>query len=138
LISIRSRGNFRRPFTRVDDIETQAELETAEEVKKLNAEIIGYQGQLQRILGSLKQGEEAVIGSTIVATQKEIDLKIRLAQQQLQKVKKNRREKIEYLGNRLRNINTLAAPVAILLIAIVLGIRRGVRKRHYISHASDA
>jgi ABC-type uncharacterized transport system involved in gliding motility auxiliary subunit len=138
LISIRSRGNFRRPFTRVDDIEAQAELESAEEVAKINAEIAGYQAQLQQILGSIKQGEEAIIGSTIVASQKEIDLKIRLAQKQLQEVKKNRREKIEHLGNSLREINTLAAPLAILLVAIVLGIRRSVRKRHYISHASDA
>jgi hypothetical protein len=49
-----------------------------------------------------------------------------------------RRERIEHLGNMLRAFNMLMAPVVILLIAIVLGIRRSVRKRHYISHASDA
>jgi hypothetical protein len=49
-----------------------------------------------------------------------------------------RREKIERLGNRMRQANMLAAPMVILIIAIVLGIRRGMRKRHYISHASDA
>jgi hypothetical protein len=32
----------------------------------------------------------------------------------------------------------LAAPAVILVIAITLGVRRSVRKRHYISHASDA
>ena len=32
----------------------------------------------------------------------------------------------------------LAAPLVILIIAVVLGIRRNMRKRHYISHASDA
>jgi hypothetical protein len=42
------------------------------------------------------------------------------------------------LGNMLRAFNMLAAPVVILIIAIVLGLRRSVMKRHYISHASDA
>ena len=44
-------------------------------------------------------------------------------------------KRIEALGNKLRQFNMLAAPAVILLIAIVLGIKRSMRKRHYISHA---
>jgi len=65
-------------------------------------------------------------------------LKQRRAQRQLNEVRLTRRERIEHLGNILRGFNMLAAPAVILVIAIVLGIRRSVRKRHYISHASDA
>jgi ABC-2 type transport system permease protein len=138
LVSIRSRGNYKRPFMVVDEIERKAEAETAEEVEKINMQIAGFQSELQSILASAKEGQEEVIGSSIVNKKQEVELKIHQAQRQLRQVRMIRREKIEHLGNRLRQANMLAAPVVILVIAIVLGIRRGVRKRHYISHASDA
>jgi len=138
LVSIRSRGNFKRPFTVVDEIEQRAEAETAEEVEKINLQIAGFQGELQSILNTAKEGQEEVIGSSIVQKKQQVELKILQAQRQLRQVKMIRREKIEHLGNRLRQANMLAAPAVILIIAIVLGIRRGLRKRHYISHASDA
>ncbi len=138
LVSIRSRGNFKRPFVVVDEIEKQAEAETAEEVEKINLQIAGFQGELQSIVASAKQGQEEVIGSSILQKKKELELKIHQAQRQLRQVKMTRRERIEQLGNRLRQANMLGAPAVILVIAIVLGLRRNMRKRHYISHASDA
>ena len=138
LISIRSRGNFRRPFIVVDEIERQAEAETAEEEAKINAEIAGFQKELKSILASAKEGQEEIIGSSIVQKKSNLELKIHRAQRQLRQVKMKRRERIEHLGNILRNFNILVAPVVILIIAITLGVRRSVRKRHYISHASDA
>jgi ABC-type uncharacterized transport system involved in gliding motility auxiliary subunit len=138
LVSIRSRGNFKRPFVVVDEIEGQAEEETAAEVEKINLQIAGFQAELQSIVASAKKGEEQVLGSSIVKKKQEVELKIHQAQRQLRQVKMTRRERIERLGNSLRQANMLVAPVVILIIAIVLGIRRSVRKRHYISHASDA
>ena len=138
LVSIRSRGNFKRPFVVVDEIERQAEAETREEVAKINAQIAGFQSELQTILASAQKGQEEVIGSSILQKQRDLELKQRRAQRQLNEVKLTRRERIEHLGNILRGFNLLTAPAVILVIAIVLGIRRSVRKRHYISHASDA
>jgi len=138
LVSIRSRGNFKRPFTVVDEIERKSEAETAEEVDKINLQIAVFQSELQSVLASAKEGQEEVIGSLIVNKKQEVELKIHQAQRQLRQVKMTRREKIEHLGNRMRQANMLAAPMVILIIAIVLGIRRSMRKRHYISHASDA
>jgi ABC-type uncharacterized transport system involved in gliding motility auxiliary subunit len=138
LISIRSRGNFRRPFEVVDKIEAEAESETAEREAKINAEITGFENELQSMLSSVKQGEEEIIGSSILQKKNELELKIRQAKKELQQIKKTRLHRIESLGNGLRNFNMLTAPAVILVIAIVLGIRRGARKRRYISHASDA
>ena len=138
LVSIRSRGNFKRPFTVVDEIERKAEAETAEEVDKINLQIAVFQNELQSILASAKEGQEEVIGSSIVKKKQEAELKIHQAQRQLRQVRMIRRENIEHLGNRLRQANMLAAPMVILIIAIALGVRRSMRKRHYISHASDA
>jgi ABC-type uncharacterized transport system involved in gliding motility auxiliary subunit len=138
LIKIRSRGNFRRPFVVVDEIEKQAEEATAKEVEAINMQIALFQGQLQSIISSAKEGQEEVIGSSIVQKKKELELKIHQAQGQLREVKMKRREQIEQLGSRLQYANTTVAPAVILVVAVVLGIRRSVRKRHYISHASDA
>lgn len=138
LISIRSRGSYKRPFIVVDAIEQKAERETAEEEDKINAEIAGFQDELNAIISSAKEGEEEIIGSSILQKKKEIELKIHKAQRELRRVKMKRREQIESLGNVLRNFNMLMTPVIILIIAIVLGIRRSARKRHYISHASDS
>jgi ABC-2 type transport system permease protein len=137
LISIRSRGNFKRPFIKIDEIEKQAEEETAQEVTQLNAQIAGLQSELQNILSQAKGDQDVVIDSSIKA-QHDIQLKIREAQQQLNEVKLNKRKRIEHLGNIFEGLNMLTAPVAILIIAVVLGIYRSAKKRHYISHSSDA
>jgi ABC-type uncharacterized transport system involved in gliding motility auxiliary subunit len=138
LIAMRSRGNFRRPFTYVDEIERQAEAQTAAEEDKINAEIAGFQAELQSILASAKEGQEEIVGSSILQKRKDLELSIHQAKRRLLQVKQKRRERIEQLGNSLRNFNMLAAPAVILVIAIILDVRRAVRKRHYISHASDA
>ena len=80
LLSIRSRGNFKRPFTIVDEIERQAEAETAQEVEKINLQIAGFQGELQSILSSAKEGQEEVIGNSIVQKKQQVELKIHQAQ----------------------------------------------------------
>jgi len=138
LISIRSRGNFRRPFTVVNEIEEKAEKEEREEVARINAQIAGFKSELQSILTSVKKGEEEVIGSSIMQKKRALELEIHRAQRQLREVKMTRRERIERLRRKLQNCNTLVAPAVILIIAIVLGIHRSVKKRHYISHVSDA
>ena len=139
LISIRSRGNFKRPFTVVDKIEEEAERESADEIELINIQIQGFNQALQELVSGAK-GEEAqeIVGSAIVQKKRDLELKIREAERQLREVKAKRRKKIERLGDSLRVLNVAAVPGVIMVIAVVLGLWRGARKRHYISHASDA
>ncbi|MDR4506944.1 MAG: GldG family protein [Candidatus Brocadiaceae bacterium] len=138
LISIRSRGNFKRPFTIVDAIEKTAEKETAAEEAKINAEIAGFQEKLQSILTSGEESEKEIVGSSLLQKKKELELNIHQAQRELRRVKMKRRERIERLGNLLQNFNMLMAPAVILIVAIVLGIRRSAKKRYYISHPGNS
>jgi ABC-type uncharacterized transport system involved in gliding motility auxiliary subunit len=138
LISIRSRGNFQRPFVVVSNIEARAEAETADEVDKLNAEIAGFEEELKTLITSKNEQEKQIIGSSIVQKTRDLELKKLKAQRQLREVKMKKRQQIEHLGNVLRSFNMLAAPAVILLIAVALSVRRSAMKRHYISHASDA
>lgn len=139
LISIRSRGSFTRPFSVIDSIEAEAEKGTAEEEKKINADITSFQDELNKILASTPQGkQQEVIGSSILAKKKELELKIRQAQAKLRDLKMKKRERIEQLGGRLRNLNTLPGPALILVVAVGLATYRSLKRRRYISHASDA
>ena len=70
LISIRSRGSYKRPFIVVDAIEQKAERETSAEEDKINAEIAGFQDELNSIISSAKEGEEEIIGSSILQKKK--------------------------------------------------------------------
>lgn len=139
LISIRSRGNYKRPFTVVDKIEEQAERETSDEVSLINAQIAGFNQELENLVNSDQaQKQEEVVGSSIIEKKRQLELKIREAQRQLRQVNARRRERIEQLGNSLRRFNMGLVPGVIMLIALALGLWRGLRRRHYISHASDA
>ena len=138
LVSIRSRGNFRRPFTVVDAIEKQAEEKTAEKMKSVEAAIAGYNADLQKMVASAKEGEEEVLGNAILKQRRDLEQKIYDAERQKRVIRMERREGIDGLGMKLQRRNTLMAPAAILIVAVVLGARRNVRRRHYISHASDA
>ncbi len=139
LIAIRSRGNFKRPFTVVDKIEEEAEKETADEIAVVNAQIEGFNQKLQNLVSSAnEQDQQEVLGSTIVQQKRELELKIHEAQRQLRAIKAKRRERTDQLGNKLEMLNMAAVPSVIMLAAVVLGIWRSARRRHYISHASDA
>jgi ABC-type uncharacterized transport system involved in gliding motility auxiliary subunit len=139
LISIRSRGNFKRPFVVVDKIEQQAEKETADEIATINAQIDGFNQELQKLVaGSQEQDKQDVLGGAIVQKKRDVELRIHEAQRQLREIKAKQRERTDRLAQMLEVVNMAAVPGAVMLVAVGLGLWRSVRRRHYISHASDA
>jgi len=138
LVSIRSRGNFRRPFTVVDEIEKQAEAETATEIAKIDMAIAGYNTKLQSLVSSAEVGQEEIIGNEVLQQRRELEKRIYESERERRAIGSKRIERVDKLGRKLQRANTLAVPFVILIIAVILGLRRSLRKRHYISHASDS
>jgi ABC-2 type transport system permease protein len=139
LISIRSRGNFKRPFVVVDKIEQEADKETAAEVEVVNAQIEGFNQKLQALVSSAKdEQQQQLVGSEIVKQKRDLEVKIREAQRQLREIKAKRRARTDRLATKLEVINMAALPGLVMVFAIALSVWRGARRRHYISHASDA
>ncbi|MCP4709172.1 MAG: hypothetical protein GY869_11150 [Planctomycetes bacterium] len=139
LIAVRSRGNYQRPFTKVDQIEADADKETAEESALIEADIATYRAERDRVITeALNRGETMIDASEFSKAETELNLKLVQAQRKLKDVQRIRVERTDKLEARLRNLCMLAAPMIILLMAIGLSLRRSVRRRHYISHASDA
>jgi ABC-2 type transport system permease protein len=139
LISIRSRGNFKRPFVVVDKIEQEADKETAAEVEVVNAQIEGFNQKLQALVSSAKdEQQQQLVGSEIVKQKRDLEVKIREAQRQLREIKAKRRARTDRLATKLEVLNMAALPGLVMVFAIALSVWRGARRRHYISHASDA
>jgi ABC-2 type transport system permease protein len=136
LISIRSRGNFQRPFTLVDDIEKKAEEQTAAEVAELNAAQESIETELNELLSNSGEGQK-VIGSSIVRQINELEQKKRQTEVKLNEVQLRRREATETLKSKILNLCTLPGPIAALFIAGGLGIYRASRRRYYVSHAVE-
>jgi len=138
LAKIRSRGNISRPFLVVDEIERQSEAEKAKEIENINTQIAGFQSELQNVISTAKTGDEEIIDRSILEKKQELELKIRQAQRQLRNVKRTMLDRIAQLSTYFLLMNMGAVPTIIMIVAVVLGVRRSVRKRHYITHASDA
>lgn len=139
LISIRSRGSYERPFTVVQDIEAKAEEETMDETRKIEAQIQGFQTQLNEKLQSLQnENKGELINQTILDEKKDIELKLRDAEKRLRDIKMQKRQRVENLKEKMRFYCTIPGPICVLLIAVGLGIYRSVKRKRYISHASDS
>lgn len=138
LISIRSRGSYSRPFEVVEKIRQEAQEETASRVTILNAQIEGFNMDLRTLVEDADAGQQDLLGDTIIQRRHELEMKIYEAERKLREVQATRSERIEELGNHLRRINIAAVPSVVMVFAVILSIWRGVRRRHYISHASDA
>lgn len=131
LIGLRTRGNFQRPFVVVERIKLEAERQMAEEEAAIQAEIDEFNAELQALVANQDGQEQAVLESSILTKRQELELKIHQAERQLRQVRMKKRERIDALGRRLQQLNSLAAPAIILCIGILVGIRQRVlRKRH--------
>ena len=139
LISIRSRGSYERPFTVVKGIETAAEEETLEETRAIEVQVKGFETQLNEKLKSIGGGNKgALINQTILDEKKEIEIELRHAEKRLRDIKMQKRKRVEALKEKMRFYCTIPMPILTVVIAIALGIYRSVKRKHYISHASDS
>ncbi|MHC4885763.1 MAG: GldG family protein [Planctomycetota bacterium] len=131
LISIRSRGRFSRPFTVVDEIEREADKETAAEVEQINAQIKVFQEELNALGSSATKQNMDLITATAMDKQKMLNEQVRKANKELRKVQAKKRERVSAMGKDLDNLNTYSAPAVILLFAVGLAIFRTVRAKQY-------
>ncbi len=127
LISLRSRGEFSRPFVVVENIRRRAEArfrareqELQERLQETERKILQLQqesGESELLLSAEQAAEIDRFRQQQVATRKEL----RAVQHELQK-------NIESLGVRLKFINIGLAPLLIASIAVIAGVSRTRRK----------
>ncbi len=124
LISLRSRGRSNRPFTRVEQLQSEAEKRFLDKEKALQARLQDTERKIND-LQSKKQGNDALILSS--EQQQEIE-KFREEQvktrKELRAVQHELRGSIESLGSTLKFINIGLIPILILLLALGMSLYR--------------
>ncbi len=129
LASIRSRGTYSRPFTRVIQLQRQAD----DRLRIEEAELLGRLAETEAALAELNQDENGeLIGQVTPEIQSEIDRfneEMLETRRSLRDVQYQLTEDIEQLGANLKLINTALIPVLLTLIALLLGYLRSQRRK---------
>jgi ABC-type uncharacterized transport system involved in gliding motility auxiliary subunit len=139
LIDLRGRGFVYRPFTRVDELEAEAEARYQATEEELQAELDDTEARLADLraqaatsgqLGALTREQQDTIDEF---NQRIIDVRA-----ELRDVQGALRKDIDALANQLRLINILAVPAAIIVIGIIIAIWRRRRLAHYLRSQARA
>lgn len=130
LMSIRSRGRFSRPFTRVIALENKAQLQFQEEEVALQTKLRDVQDQLRELEEQKNPKQKRIL----TAEQQQAIKKFRNdeleTRKRLREVRKILRQDIETLENWLLGLNMFLIPVLVAIIGIVsYRMRLGKRKK---------
>jgi len=128
LISIQSRGNYARPFDRVDQIRLDAEQRFRSEEMELERRLQEVSRRIQELQSEGAPGGTVLVPEDLVAQiaqarQDELDTK-----RELRNVQLNMRKDIERLGSRLKLMNIGLIPLLVSAAAIALGAWRVQRR----------
>ena len=128
LISLRSRGDYARPFKVVDEIKREAEAVYRDEEQALQARLKETEEKLQALQSKPEGGGEAILSPE---QRKEIEL-FRAEQlktrKQLRAVQHDLQKNIEALGTRLKFVNIGAIPLLLSLFVVIAGFARRRRR----------
>lgn len=127
LISIRTRGQFSREFTRVHAMEADAQQNWALEEMRLQSELNNANQRLTQLQGG-QQGEKQVFNKAMLEEIKKFREQRAQAQERLREVRRNLRQGIERLGELLFLLNTFAVPLLLIIGAVVFYATRGKRR----------
>jgi len=117
-MSIRSRGQSSRPFTRLQAMQVKAQMKFQDEESRLQDTLKAVQKQLDNLLESAgKKGEsEVILPPEMQAEIKRFRSEERQTRKKLREVRKVLRQDIESLGTMLTVLNMLAVPFIIGII----------------------
>jgi ABC-type uncharacterized transport system involved in gliding motility auxiliary subunit len=134
LISVRNRGQFSRPFTRISELRQSAELQYLAKERELMARLDQTEQRLNELERG-KQGGQAGSGESLIlstAQQQELEnfrqekLRIR---KELREVRHQLGKDIESLETWIKFIHLGLIPLLVAAVGIWLGLRRA-RRRH--------
>ncbi|NLG15600.1 MAG: hypothetical protein GX561_15530 [Lentisphaerae bacterium] len=119
LFGIRSRGGTQRPFTKVRDMELEANKRFEEQIKKLEGEVQEIQREINQLQRERKPGDKELLS----AEQRELLKKFRKkeveAKKELQEVRKQLRKDIDALENNMMLLNIGLMPLLVALAGII-------------------
>jgi ABC-type uncharacterized transport system involved in gliding motility auxiliary subunit len=131
LISLRSRGTYQRPFTRVDELEKAASSRLREQEEALTRALSEAERKISELSQPAKNADDMALELS-----PEVKAEIANFQQQKLQIRKNLRDvqrelnrDVEQLGMVVKVINIAAVPAVLTVLALVLSFVRTRRAR---------
>ena len=128
LISIRTRANSARPFTRVDELRVAAERSYRATEERLQMELDDTERRLSDLQAAKGESELTVISDEQQQEiQRFMDRRLEI-RRELRQVQHDLQRDIDRPGARLKLVNIGLVPLAVLVLALVYGLRRRNRQ----------
>ncbi len=124
LISLRSRGTFERPFTRVLALQQKAQERWRQEELKLQEQLRTTQMRLSELETTKDPTQQFVVTPEQKKEIAQFRAQATETRRQLKTVRKNLRQEIEQLGLWIKGLNLAALPGAVILFGLAHGLRR--------------
>jgi len=124
LITLRSRGDFSRPFEKVKEIQREAEKRFRSQEKLLVAKLKDTEQKIQELQRQKGAGQALIVSPEQKQAIEKFQSEKRKTRKELRNVQHELRRDIETLGTRLKIINIGLIPLLIIIFAIALGIYR--------------
>jgi len=128
LISIRTRATSARPFDRVEELRLEAEGQYRATEERLNAELAETERKLAEMQAGRPEGDLGILNDAqadeiqrFLDRRTEIRRELRAVQHELDK-------EIDALGTRLVVLNVVLVPLAVVIIALLVGQARRRRR----------
>ncbi|MGK5095527.1 Gldg family protein [Deltaproteobacteria bacterium TL4] len=128
LMSIRSRGRFSRPFTRLIALQQHAQTRYQEEETLLQKKLEDVRKKLESLQKQTGNQRKVILTPELQREIEQFRAEERNTKKRLREVRKILRQDIEQLGTTLLTINMLAIPLIIAVVGIVFFVKRN-RKR---------
>ena len=127
LISIRSRATMNRPFTRVKEMQAKAEEGFRAKIKELEKTLADAQTKLNNLQKNKESGQRFILSPEQQAEIQKFQQKQADVKKELKQVRKNLRQEIDSLENRLKWVNIAGMPLLVTVSGISLALLK--RKR---------
>ena len=124
LISIRSRGKFERPFTRVEELEKKAQSRWLAREQELVRKVEETNRKLRQLEGQKDPSQEFIVSEKQEAEIEKFQEEKRRIQQELKMVRRNLRADIEALGARLKFVNIFLVPLLVAFAGLGYALHR--------------
>ena len=128
LIGLRSRATYTRPFTTVEELRRQADLEFRATEDRLEAELTQTEQRLGELQAARSDGNSLLMSpEQQTELQRFLDEQVRI-RQELRAVRRNFDADIDRLGTWLKVINIALVPVVLTILALGVVVVRRRRK----------
>ena len=129
LVSIRSRGRYSRPFTRVLNLQREAD----DRLRTEEGELLSRLAETESSLAELNQAEDGeLVGQITPEIQSEIDrfnVELLETRRRLRDVQYQLTEDIERLGANLKAIDTALVPILLTIVLLMMHYMRIQRRK---------